>query len=193
MAESIPETEIELLHALRNGDQQALKTIFNSYFNYLCTIAYQYIADEHLAKDLTQDVFFLFWKRWEIIDIKISLKFYLLRAVINKSLNLIKSKRLAYEEADEHLQIPADLISKQKELEAEDLQGVIHQTIEQLPSRCRTIFALSRYEGLSHKEIAAQLDISTKTIENQISKALKILKESLKPYLETGLILIIIL
>lgn len=191
MSKSTSDKEAILLQQMREGDQGALKEIFNSYFNYLCTTAYKYIADEHLAKDLTQEVFFELWKRRTTLNIQMSLKFYLRRAVINKSLNHIKAQRLQFEAPDEHLQVPDKEVSKQKDLEAEDLKLVIDQTIDQLPDRCRVIFAMSRYEGLSHKEIASKLDISTKTIENQISKALKILKEKIKPYLDKSLLLLI--
>ena len=184
MAQDLPKADSILLQGLREGNQEELKAIFNSYYNYLCTIAYRYIADEHIAKDLTQEVFFELWKRRASLKIQTSLKFYLRRAVINKSLNHLKSQqRVQFEEADAYTHLPGNLERKDTLLEADDLENIIQETIAQLPERCRVIFSLSRNEGFSHKEIAKKLEISTKTIENQISKALKILREAIKPYI----------
>ena len=182
MAQDLLKNDVALLKQLREGSQEGLKAIFNSYYNYLCTIAYRYVGDEHLAKDLSQEVFFELWKRRKELQINTSLKFYLRRAVINKSLNHLKSKRVQFEEADAYTHLPANIDQKDVQMEADDLQTTIQNTINRLPERCRVIFALSRNEGLSHKQIAAQLGISTKTIENQISKALKLLREAIKPH-----------
>ena len=77
-----------------------------------------------------------------------------------------------------------------EKLEAAELQSVIDQAVDQLPERCRLVFVLSRFEQMSHKEIANQLDISPKTVENQITKALKILRETLGPYLSIWVLLV---
>ncbi len=124
---------------------------------------------------MTQEVFLDLWKRREEIEIKQSIKYFLRRAVINNCLAYIrKNKRVSLnDEFQDHL-----MISDQEEVfeEDQDLHKMIPLMLQKLPERCREIFQLSRFEGLSHKEIAAHLNISTKTIENQITKAMKVLK-----------------
>lgn len=179
----------ELLKQLRQGKEIALQHLFHRYFKYLFSIAIQYIKDEHRAKDLIQDVFFELWKIRENLEIKVALKYYLRRAIINKCLNHIKSQRIQFEDPVAHTHIPSNYFGVQDKLDEEDLEKLIMETIDQLPERCRLIFILCRFEDLSHKEIAAQLGISTKTIENQMTKALKILREAVGPYLKIGFLI----
>ncbi len=169
--------------ALKNGDEHALKAIFNQYYKYLIVTANNYIGDDQKAKDIVQDIFFELWKKRTQINVQSSLKAYLRRAAINRSLNYIKSSR-RFQFGDTVL----DMELKDREeridevLEANDLQQVINHTIDQLPARCRLVFLLSRKENFSHKKIAAELNISMKTIENQITKALKLIRKSVEKY-----------
>jgi len=180
--------EKELLLQLKAGEQTAFDELFRRYYKYLVVIAFRYVKEENQAKDMVQEVFLDVWKRRESITIQ-DAKAYLRRAVINGCLSTIrKNKRLSYEEDPvartlDH-QSNVDNIYAYKELEE-----VIEQAIESLPDRCREVFKLSRQENLSHKEIAAQLSISTKTIENQMTKALKVIRLALKEY---GLLLLVV-
>ena len=182
---SIPQDELqnaqeqEWLHALRGGSHAALEAIFDSYYRYLVVSAYKFIQDDERAKDLVQDVFFNLWTKREALTIQGSLKSYLRRAVVNRAIDEFrKNKRLVWEEDLSTYQQSASEPSADQLLAAQDLQQTIDGAIEKLPEKCRVVFALSRFENLSHKEIAKQLDISTKTIENQITKALRIIRQA---------------
>lgn len=184
--------DILLISRIKKGDETAFKELFNIYFKYLLVTVSNITGDRHLARDLAQEVFLTIWKKRETIKIDSNIKAYLRRAVINKTLNHIKAKRLDYQEPDKLPEPEKNQISAQQNLEAKDLQKIINVAIESLPPKCRVIFTLCRLEGMSHKQIASQLGISPKTVENQMTKALKILRLAVAPYLSTELVLLLI-
>lgn len=186
-------TDQELLTRLKQEDRKAFRALFDRYYKYLVVTIFKISGDDNLAKDLAQDVFFELWKKRSVINIKSSLKSYLRRAVINKALNHFKAKRIDYQEPENLPDRPEKEASAVEELEAGDLKKIIHETIDALPERCRLVFTLCRLEGLNHKEVAAQLDISTKTVENQMTKALKLLKKAVHPYLSKELLILLLM
>ncbi len=188
MATTTKEDQV-LLQQLKAGDQQAFRALFDSYYKYLVVTCNNILGDSETARDLAQDVLADLWKRREQMEIKIALKPYLRRAVVNKTLNYIKARRLKFTEPENNAEIhPLDDSSGLQVLEQSELQNLINSAIASLPEKCRMVFTLCRLEGMSHKEIAAQLNISTKTVENQMTKALKTLKAVVGPYLERGMI-----
>lgn len=177
------------LLAMQKGDQAAFRSIYNQYYKYLVVTAFNILGDSDTARDLAQDVFVEIWKKRTSISINASLKSYLRRAVVNKTLNKIKSNRINFDDPANLPEQVASLHGQDDALHAADLEKIIHKAISALPERCRIIFTLCRLEKLSHKEIAQQLDISTKTVENQMTRALSILRKSLAPYISQGLLL----
>ena len=193
MLQPISVEEKEWLQALKAGKEIALQKIFNHYYKYLVVTGYNITGDNEKAKDLVQDVFYELWKKREQLDIQSSLKSYLRRAVVNRSLNYIKTqKRFDFGDENFDAQTPDQAVSAQKILEGQDLKSALNNAINGLPAKCKAIFMLSRYEKLSHKEIASKLDISTKTIENQITKALKIVRLAVEKYDALGLLLLLL-
>ncbi len=192
MLQPISIEEKEWLQSLKAGKEIALQRIFNHYYKYLVVTGYNITGDNEKAKDLVQDVFYELWKKREKLEIQSSLKSYLRRAVVNRSLNYIKTqKRFDFGDENFDAQTPDQTVSAQKTLEAQDLKSALNKAIDGLPAKCKAIFMLSRYEKLSHKEIAAKLEISTKTIENQITKALKIVRAAVEKYDTLGLLLLL--
>lgn len=184
--------EKEWLQSMKAGKESALQKIFKHYYKYLVVTGYNITGDNEKAKDLVQDVFFELWKKREKIEIQSSLKAYLRRAVVNRSLNYIKTqKRFDFGDENFDAQTADRTFSAQKNLEAQDLKSALNNAIDSLPAKCKAIFILSRFEKLSHKEIAAKLDISTKTIENQITKALKIVRAAVEKYNALGVFLLL--
>lgn len=193
MLQPISIEEKEWLQSMKAGKESALQKIFKHYYKYLVVTGYNITGDNEKAKDLVQDVFFELWKKREQIEVQSSLKAYLRRAVVNRSLNYIKTqKRFDFGDENFDAQTPDKTFSAQKNLEAQDLKSAINGAIDSLPAKCKAIFMLSRFEKLSHKEIAAKLDISTKTIENQITKALKIVRAAVNKYNVMSLFLLLI-
>ena len=183
-------SDLALVEAIKRDDQVAYRTLFDRYYKYLLVTAYAYVKDNNTIRDLAQDVFFEIWKKRKTLNIN-NVKAYLRRAVINKSLNYIKAQRLNFEETNDSFDLP-EKSNVQEQLEANQLQAVINEAIDRLPERCRVVFALRRFEGLSLKEIAAKMDISPKTVENQLTKAMKILRKAVEPYISEGLFTLVL-
>ncbi len=174
-------TEQTLLTALAQGDESALRQIFDRYYNGLLGAVFRIVPDEDTCQDLVQEVFVELWRKRADLDIHTSLQAYLRRAAVNRALNHLKTqRRVQLQESDDWATTvdtsPSDIRQLEKQ---ENLEAALHKAIELLPEKCRLVFSLSRFEHMSHREIAAQLDISVKTIENQITKAMKLLREVL--------------
>lgn len=138
------------------------------------------VKQSDLAKDLVQDVFVKLWQQKDTLQIRSSLSSYLKRSVINACIDYQRSayaRRTSMKEVSDD-QMPAPFSSDTPTL-ARETQTSIDQAINKLPERCRLVFTLSRHAGLTYKQIAEELDISPKTVENQMSRALKMLRESL--------------
>lgn len=182
-------TDKELIELLGKDGERAIELLFQQYYAYLCRSAYRILPDRQLVEDLAQEVFIELWRRRNRLRISTSLKAYLRRAAVNKALNYIRDHRKVFLEREEHLPLSDPSPDARLQMEADELQELIDEAIDGLPERCRLVFILSRFEDMTYNEIAAQLGISVKTVENQISKALGLLREVLAPYILHGLLL----
>ncbi|MEL6638233.1 MAG: RNA polymerase sigma-70 factor [Bacteroidota bacterium] len=185
-------TDRQILDLLQKDEDKAMEYLFRRYYGFMCNAIYRVLPDKNLAEDLAQDVFYEFWKKRERVQINTSLQAYLKRAAVNKTLNYIRDRKMRFADEEELPKLENNQESSQQKLEEEELQALIRQSIDRLPERCRMVFVLSRYEELSYQEIADQLGISVKTVENQISKALKFLRESLRPFVGKGPLLLLL-
>lgn len=188
IAEQQRETR-QLEHDLITGDVNAFEMIFKSYYPVLCNYAYTYLKDKEEAEEIVQNVFLNVWEKRSQISIQSSLKSYLYQTVRNTCLNVIKHEKVKRKHQEETLAI------KDRAYEAvsdrvigKELEEKIALAIQSLPEQCRIVFTMSRFEELKYAEIASELNISVKTVENQIGKALKIMREQLKEYLPLVLI-----
>ena len=147
------------------------------------------MRDKDNAEDIVQDVFLKLWKNKEEVDWNTSMKGYLYRATTNGALNwLEKNRRIV--RYDDNISEPSVNVVEQA-LNASELQEKIKLAIASLPPKCKAIFVLSRYEELKYKQIADQLNLSIKTVENQMGIALEKLRKELKPYLSKTITLAI--
>ena len=170
-------------HQLFQEDgEKAIEWLFKEHYSYLCRVVYKILPDANLVEDLVQEVFFELWRRKDRIHINLSIKAYLRRTAVNKTLNFIRDQKVKFDHEEKLPVLRSNSPTVNQTLEAQELQEFIDQSIDQLPERCRIIFILSRFEDMSYKEIAAKLGISIKTVENQISKALKVLRGTLGNY-----------
>ena len=176
-------TDEQLITLLSTDDGKVIEVIFKRYYVFLCRVLVRVLKDENMSEDLAQEVLYDIWRKRKTIHINTSLKAYLRRAAINKALNFIRDRKIKWEGEE---QVPVQIskfINAPQQIEADELQQFINEAIDALPERCRLIFSLSRFEEMTYQEIANHLDISIKTVENQISKALKLLRNSLSHYL----------
>lgn len=172
----------DLLLLLKENNQVALKYIYNSYWKQLYLTAFSIIKDAQQAEDIVQDILLQLWIRRNEVEIE-SLKSYLFTAVKYKVLTYIKSasNRKVFLEADEFEKFAGttDLGDRLEEIE---INMLLDRGISTLPERCKQVFILSRKENLNNKEIAERMGISPKTVENQITIALRQLKLSMSDY-----------
>lgn len=154
-------------------------------------MVYRVTPDEHLAQDLVQEVLYELWRKRDQLNISTSLRAYLKRAVLNRTLNHLRDNR-KWSTEERMPELADQEFDPTENMRAEELQKRVDAAIDELPERCRMVFVLSRYEELSYRDIATELGIAEKTVENQVSKALKYLRERLQPFLKDGLFLMIL-
>ncbi|NBC06620.1 MAG: RNA polymerase sigma-70 factor [Bacteroidetes bacterium] len=179
-----PAEEQALLDRLKADDRTALRDLFKAHYPMVCQAIYRLLQDRSTTEDLAQEVFLRFWEKRHKIEVSTSLPAYLRRMAVNEGLGYLrKTKRWSDNELEAE-QGPAANDSA----EAQYLQGELEQhitaAIHSLPPKCRTVFQLSRFEELTYQEIAEQMGISIKTVENQMGKALRVLRKRLQHYLQ---------
>lgn len=169
-----------LINRLREGDKLALTKLYNTYWQLLFISAYNIIKDKELCEDIIQDVFMNIWHNRENLEINISLKGYLYACARYRVFNQFKKdKDKMHIEFFNDLDKRFQYATPETEMMHDELVQQINTIIETLPEKCQLVYKLSREEQLSHKEIAERLNISTKTVENHITKALQTIRLSM--------------
>lgn len=157
--------------------------LFKAHFAHLCNFAYQYVADEDTAKDITQKVFIYLWENREKVDPEKSIRSYLFTSVKNRCLNHIRDHK-KYRSKVLDLDIHDFEISYEEDGFAEiELKKRIDQALDLLPEKCKMVFQMSRFKDMKYKDIAESLDISVKTVEAHMSRALRTLRSELDDYI----------
>ncbi len=167
-------------NAYKAFDERDLEEVFEKFYHPLCHFASGYLNDHESAEEIVQQVFINLWDQRSTMDAKRNIKSYLYTSVKNRCLNYIRdNKKFRSYYLDVELEL--EIAVPERDLPAEsDLARQINQALDKLPEKCREVFMLCRFEELKYKEVAQRLNISQKTVEAQMSKALKILKEELK-------------
>lgn len=178
----LPDQQIASLLVKR--DEAAFEQVFKTHYKNLYAYAFTILKNEDEAEETVQQVFFKLWDRSDQLSISGPIAAYLYRAVHNESLNFLKHQKVkeghrlhvAYTMKNNSEQPQGRMISK-------ELESKFRDALNELPEQCRTVFQLSRFEDMKYKEIADKLDISVKTVENHMGKALKLLRIKLVDYL----------
>lgn len=181
-----------LIQLLRQGDEDAFAVLYNRYWEKLLTHAYHRTASLEIAKELTQEVFANLWRRRTQLNIKTSFAAYIFTALKYTLLDHIRSQAVK----DKYVEAIKKTVSETDNstldfIAFEELSKTLEEEINKLPERCRLVFRLSRMEHYSHEEIAKKLQISTKTVENQITKAIKILRANMQEFTISAVFLFI--
>ncbi|NLR90207.1 RNA polymerase sigma-70 factor [Flammeovirga agarivorans] len=158
--------------------------LFREEYPRLCAYANTFLKDIEASEDVVHDVLFKLWENRESVNIDTSIEAYLFRAIRNKCLNVIRHLQVK-EDYKSHNQsvLEEEAIQSADVMEASELNQKIHQAINSLPDKRKEVFMMSRFEGLKYAEIAEKLSISIKTVENQMSSALKYLKTELSAFI----------
>jgi RNA polymerase sigma-70 factor (ECF subfamily) len=179
-------TDHELLDQLRHDGHDAFDAIFRQHYAGLVGLAQGVVRERAIAEELAQDVMLELWRRRHTLSVEESLRAYLYRATRNRALNHVRHERVQrhgepYARGEESAGPSAH-----HRLAEDEIHDALQQAVQSLPERCRQVFELSRGRGLRHTEIAEEMGISVKTVEAQMGKALRVLRERLAPWLPGG-------
>jgi RNA polymerase sigma-70 factor (ECF subfamily) len=161
--------------------QEKFEKLFRKYRTGMLHFAISITGNVEDAEEVVNDIFINIWDKQTELKEELGIKSYLFRSVKNRSLNKIRSSKTPFETMSEELPLAGNFTTGLEQIQFNETRDKVQYFVDQLPTRCRQVFLLSRVHELSHKEIAELMDISVKTVENQIGYALKFLREALKP------------
>jgi RNA polymerase sigma-70 factor (ECF subfamily) len=184
--------ERDLIELFKKNDPSAIETIFKTFHSSLCRVAYTIVKDTDQAKDIVQDVFVKVWQNRNHLTITGSLGAYLRKAAVNTALNYLESSHRSKKQelGETHLTMFASNPTAEA-ISHVELTQQANKAIDELPVRTRIVFRLIRNEDMSYKEVAETLDISPKAVEKEMMRALRLLREALKEFLNPSLILLL--
>ncbi len=175
----------DLLLLIQRGDKDVFTDFYSSNFRKLILVADRYLKDIAAAEEVVQDIFLKIWEDKASLESIKSIKSYLYRSVVNSSINYLNRQKNLERH---HLQIAEQL--SEELIDAEDARNelivLLYQEIEFLPEKCQLVFKLSRLEGMKYRDIANQLNLSEKTVENHMGNALRILRSRVLKRAEEG-------
>jgi RNA polymerase sigma-70 factor (family 1) len=164
-----------------DGDQNDFESLFQRHYQSLCRFAYSLVESEVLAEEIVSDVFVKIWKNRDQLVIKSCIHSYLLTSVRNQSIDYLRKMVRQRTQPEEHCLTLASNYSNPEDCAISDeLESLIERAIDSLPRQGRTIFRMSRDQGLKYHEIAELMQISVKTVETHMGRSLKHLREVLK-------------
>jgi len=174
--------EERCVEGIRSGDEDAFKEVFLQYFVPLSSLAADFVGSYDLGREIVQEVFLHIWERRVNWSPNGPLKPYLYQAVCNRAINHIKREKSRREAMERYYD---DMISiaesgAENENDLREMTRAIWKVVNKLPRRRYLVFVMHKLHGLSYREIAFSMDISVKTVENQMGRALKFLREEMK-------------
>lgn len=184
MTNSTLENDALLILQLKQGERHAFDKIFNTYWQPLYKSAFNVLKDKKICEEIVQDIFIGIWKNRNNLEIKVSLEKYLFSSVRYQVFNQFrKNQKNLRAELFENLDQRCTYENPESEVLYKELVQKVDSIVEELPEKCRLVYKMSREEQLSHKEISSRLNISPKTVENHITKALFVLRASMGGFL----------
>lgn len=182
-----PEENADILESrlttLQDTDGEAfMELLFRSFYQPLGNVIYRVVQDRATAEDLLQDLFLKVWNNRAALVITTTYKAYLYRAAMNTALHYLQKhkRQVAWDDA----RVPEPSRDATNEyLAGEEAELAVAGALEALPPQCRAVFVMSREEGMSYRQIAEALNVAPKTVENQMGKALRLLRERLSGFL----------
>ncbi|WP_163707771.1 RNA polymerase sigma-70 factor [Mangrovibacterium lignilyticum] len=178
--------ELFIVKRMVDGDKLAFRYFFDKYYRELCNFVNLYLKNQVLTEEVVQDIFVYFWENKQKIKIQSSVKAYLFGASKFKSLNVLRAQKrnVSWQEYLDNEDFGVQEIPMEQFSGTAEFRTILEEAIHKLPDRCREIFLLSKKQDMSNKQIAEQLGVSVKTVENQITIALRKLRTHLEPHRE---------
>lgn len=164
-----------------HDSREAFKELFFEFYPALCVFAQRYVNDPEASEDIVQETFLKVWKNRRTIDIRISFRNFLLTSVRNSCTDYLRKESVTARYTDQ-IELPHTSMSPEDFYTLGELETRLRQALEKLSSDVREVFEMNRFNGLTYREIATRLELSPKTIEARMSKALKTLRHELKDY-----------
>lgn len=183
------QTDKEYIECLKKDDFVAFDALFRKYSESLYAFALSMTRDSFAAQDITQLVFLKIWEKRARINEHLSFKSFLFSVTYHEAISWIRKEKSEKRRINEFVHISGFQTNEtEKSIEFKNIEGIANQLIEELPEKRKEIFKLSREQGYSNKDIAERLGISVKTVENQMTSALKYLREKLGKHDILGLL-----
>lgn len=194
-------TDNNVMIYLREGNEYAFRFIFDKYYDFLCMVADSYLRDEYISETIVGDIIYNLWEIKDNIDIKYSLRFYLVRSVKNRCINYLQQEYIQREISINQYEDKAAIeelffIENKHPLESlleQELENKINSIINELSPECRAVFKMSRFDGMKYEEIASELNISVNTVKYHMKNALGKLRLELKDYILSILVFLTLL
>ncbi len=171
--------DIELISKLQKGDENAYTFLMDTYHQKLCVYANSLINDGLTAEDIVQNVFINLWKRRKKLKVKTSIESLLYKSVYNEFIDQYRKNVTILNVEQRYIEHLNLIVNDYDEEKIKKAIKMVYKVVQNLPPKCKEIFLLSKTDGLSNMEISEHLNISIKTVENQISKAFKVVRNKL--------------
>ena len=167
-----------LINALKEGDANAFNFLVDTYHHKLCVYACNLTKHNDLAEDIVQNVFMAIWTKKHKLKEDFVLKSYLYKSVYNEFVDQYRKEKPVLSLEKKHFKTLSSIVEEEDDNSLEKLMKLVRQEIENLPPKCKQTFLLSKQDGLTNKEIAKFLNVSTKSVEAHITKAFSILRNA---------------
>lgn len=174
--------EYFVLSALKQDSQEAFSLLFRTYYTDLVLFCGNFIKDKSACEDIVQSIFLKLWNDRKIIQIETSLKSYLLKSVRNSCFDAFRHQEIVRQYESEYENSVLDCYDTENYMLYSDLHDHLHRALGQVPEQYRRAFEMNRFEGLKYREIAKELNVSERTVEVRVGKALEILRKQLKDF-----------
>ena len=190
-------TDNNVMIYLREGNEYAFRFIFDKYYDFLCMVADSYLRDEYISETIVGDIIYNLWEIKDNIDIKYSLRSYLVRSVKNRCINYLQQeyiqREISINQYEDKAAIEELFFIENKHPLEQELENKINSIINELSPECRAVFKMSRFDGMKYEEIASELNISVNTVKYHMKNALGKLRLELKDYILSILVFLTLL
>ncbi len=176
----------ECITRLTQGDEAAYALVFRTWYAPLVRFVEALLRQRDEAEEVAQEVLLELWNRRSQLDPERPVQAWLFRAARNRALNVVRHRKVVQQSEPVIASLTGESAPSDTRVVEHELEAALHEAIADLPPRCREVFELSRRDGLRNAEIASQLGISVKAVEGQIGRALRALRERLRPWLPPG-------